>query len=299
MNLRSIDLNLLTILDALLDEAHVTRAAERIGLSQSAASTALERCRHLFRDPLLERARGGMRRTAKAEALRAPLKSLLADAARLIDPPETPLGELRRAVRLISADLPAAALLAPLRRRLMASAPGVDLLVMGWRGAAAALDALEKGEADLAVSVWPAVPATIRCETLLEERYRVAMDRLHPAASGFDLDRWLAYPHLVVSGQGEAHGALDRALAERGRSRRVGLVVPSFVLAPSLLPDTDLIAMLPSRCVPSDPRLVAFEPPIPVDGFPLHLASHDRSAGDAAIDHVAAQIRACFGAAMA
>ena len=59
-NLRSVDLNLLVILDALLDEAHVSRAAERIGLSQSAASNALERCRHLFQDVLLERQAGGM-----------------------------------------------------------------------------------------------------------------------------------------------------------------------------------------------------------------------------------------------
>ncbi|HZH10318.1 MAG TPA: LysR family transcriptional regulator, partial [Microvirga sp.] len=63
MNLRSIDLNLLVILDALLDEAHVTRAANRLGLSQPATSSALDRCRYLFQDPLLERRKGGMRLT--------------------------------------------------------------------------------------------------------------------------------------------------------------------------------------------------------------------------------------------
>ncbi|WP_201273047.1 helix-turn-helix domain-containing protein [Sinorhizobium meliloti] len=72
MNLRSLDLNLLVVLDALLDEAHVSRAADRLGLSQPAASAALQRCRHLFRDELLERGRGTMRLTSRAEALRAP-----------------------------------------------------------------------------------------------------------------------------------------------------------------------------------------------------------------------------------
>ena len=73
MNLRSIDLNLLVILDALLDEAHVSRAAAKLNLSQPATSSALDRCRHLFADPLLERGKGGMRLTPKAEALRDPL----------------------------------------------------------------------------------------------------------------------------------------------------------------------------------------------------------------------------------
>jgi len=76
MNLRSIDLNLLVVLDALLDEAHVGRAANRVGLSQPAASAALQRCRELFGDELLERGRGTMRRTVRAESLRGPLKSL-------------------------------------------------------------------------------------------------------------------------------------------------------------------------------------------------------------------------------
>ena len=74
MNLRAADLNLLVVLDALLDEAHVSRAAERVGLSQPAASSALERCRHLFGDPLLLRGRGRMRLTAKAQALRQPAR---------------------------------------------------------------------------------------------------------------------------------------------------------------------------------------------------------------------------------
>jgi DNA-binding transcriptional LysR family regulator len=72
MNFRGLDLSLLVILDALMDEAHVSRAADRLNLSQPAASSALQRCRHLFRDDLLGRGRGTMRLTPRAEALRAP-----------------------------------------------------------------------------------------------------------------------------------------------------------------------------------------------------------------------------------
>ncbi|WP_328700184.1 LysR family transcriptional regulator [Brucella tritici] len=96
MNLRSLDLNLLVILDALLDEAHVSRAADRLNLTQPAVSNALQRCRVLFNDQLLERGRGTMRRTPKAEALRAPLKTLLAGVLDLVDPPEVPLRRCSR-----------------------------------------------------------------------------------------------------------------------------------------------------------------------------------------------------------
>ncbi|ERI13640.1 LysR family transcriptional regulator [Brucella intermedia] len=118
MNLRSIDLNLLVVLDALLDEAHVGRAANRVGLSQPAASAALQRCRELFGDELLERGRGTMRRTVRAESLRAPLKSLLAGITELVDPSEPPLEEIRQSLRLSMADYPALFALPPLQRAL-------------------------------------------------------------------------------------------------------------------------------------------------------------------------------------
>ncbi|WP_198148023.1 LysR family transcriptional regulator [Elstera litoralis] len=129
MNLRTIDLNLLVILDALLDEAHVSRAADRLGLSQPATSAALERCRHLFADPLLERGKAGMRATPKAEALRAPIKSLLADIQGLVNPPETDLATLRQTIRIIMADHPAAMIVGPLHHRLSKTAPGLDLVI--------------------------------------------------------------------------------------------------------------------------------------------------------------------------
>ena len=105
MNLRGIDLNLLVVLDALLAEAHVSRAAERLGLSQPATSAALERCRHLFGDRLLERSAGGMRLTARAEALREPLAAALAAVAATLQAEPPPLAELTAAVRELAASI--------------------------------------------------------------------------------------------------------------------------------------------------------------------------------------------------
>ncbi|MFC6490282.1 LysR family transcriptional regulator [Nitratireductor sp. GCM10026969] len=287
MNLRSLDLNLLVVLDALLDEAHVSRAADRVGLSQPAASAALQRCRHVFRDELLERGRGTMRLTPKAEALRAPLKSLLAGVVDLVDPPKVPLSEIRQTLRVTMADYPALLVIAPMQQELQHSAPGVDLVIQPWHGADAARLRLMEGTADLAISVFPPAEDKLHREELLVEHYVVAMREGHPAASNFNLDTWLRYPHILVSGRGDTRTPLDAELAGRGLARRVGLVVPNFQIVPSLLQGSDMIAMLPSRVVAAEGELISFPPPIPISGFPLHLAWHHRRATDTALRHVA------------
>lgn len=287
MNLRSLDLNLLVILDALLDEAHVSRAADRLGLSQPAASAALQRCRHLFRDELLERGRGTMRLTAKAQSLRGPLKSLLAGVTDLVDPPELSLAEIRQTLRIGMADYPALIVAGPLQRALADSAPGIDLVIQPWHGAGAARAALVDGSTDIAISVFPEEEPDIQREELLAENYVIALRPGHPAIAEFDLGRWLAWPHIVVSGRGEARSPLDADLAGLGLSRRVGLVVPNFGMVPDLLRGSDMIAMLPSRVMRASGDLVALPVPISVAGFPLHLAWHRRRAKDAGLQHVA------------
>lgn len=293
MNLRSVDLNLLVVLDALLDEAHVSRAADRLGLSQPATSSALERCRHLFNDPLLERGRGQMRLTAKAEALRVPVKNLLADVTVVLDPPEVDLATVRQTVRIVMADYPAVVIVAALYDALTKTAPGIDLVIQPWLGASDALDGLAKGTIDLAASVFPKTEVGFQRQELLQEHYVVMMRKNHPAADGFDLDKWLAYPHVLVSGRGHIKGALDEAIAAHDKERRVRIVVPSFMMVPALLAGSDLIAMIPSLCVPKDAaaKFALFDPPIPVEGFALHLAWHVRRDKDAAVQHVAGIVK--------
>ncbi|MFD1912281.1 LysR family transcriptional regulator [Halodurantibacterium flavum] len=294
MNLRGLDLNLLVVLDALLDEAHVSRAADRLNMSQPAASAALQRCRHLFRDELLERGRGTMRLTAKAESLRAPLKTLLAGVTDLVDPPEAPLSEINQSLRIVMADYPALFVVGPLQRALRDTAPGIDLVIQPWHGATAAKAALVDGSTDLAISVFPENDDEIHCDELLWEHYVVALRQDHPAVAAFDLDSWLAWPHILVSGRGEARSQLDAELSRLGRTRRVGLVVPNFGMVPDLLRGSDMIAMLPSRVGATAGDLVTLPTPIPVGGFPLHLAWHRRRTKDRALRHVAAALSAAL-----
>ncbi len=287
MNLRSLDLNLLVILDALLDEAHVSRAADRLNLTQPAVSNALQRCRVLFNDQLLERGRGTMRRTPKAEALRAPLKTLLAGVLDLVDPPEVPLASLQQTIRICMADYPAIFVIRPLLKALAHTAPGINIIVQPWQGAVAAREALVTGESDLALSVFPEADDELQCKLLLEEDYIIAMRQDHPAAKAFSLESWLDYPHVLVSGRGDNSSPVDSVLVQRGLKRRVSVVVPNFGMVPELLASTDMIAMLPSRCMPEDmSALVAFTPPIPIAGFPLHIAWHRRRQEDRGLQHV-------------
>ena len=292
-DLRSVDLNLLVILDVLLEEAHVSRAAVRLHLSQPATSSALERLRHLFGDRLLERGRGGMRLTPAAEALRLPLRDALGSIATLVRRGETDLATVRQTVRIVIADALAAMLLPALHARLVRTAPGVTLAVLPWRGGTEAVRQLTAGEVELVASVLPTLDSAFRKVPLFNEHYVVAMRSDHPAAQAFCLQSWLHYPHVLVSGIGSATAGLDTALAARGLSRRVGVVVPGFVMVLPLLFESDLVALLPNRCVTPDvvARLATFVPPVPVDGFRLDLAWHMRRDGNLVVRHVADEMQ--------
>ena len=286
-DLRQIDLNLLVILDALLEERHVTRAAQRLGITQPAGSYALERCRILFGDELLERKWGEFRLTRKAEALRGRLRSLLEEIGGLLSPQSGDLLKSESVVRLEMTDSLATALLPRLHRHLRVSAPQVNLALLPWRGGSDAGEALIDGDIDLAVSVLPAPDDRCRRLQLFVETYRVVMHPDHPAATAFDLDRWLEYPHVLVSALGGRRSPLDDQLQQMGRKRRVGVVVPSFAMVPQLLMNSELIALLPTRCIPKDSPLFIADPPIQVEGFPVHIGWHRRNDTNPVVQHVA------------
>lgn len=291
MNLRGIDLNLLTILEALLEEEHVSRAADRLNLSQPAASNALARARHLFNDPLLVRAPGGLRRTARAEQLLGPLREALGRMQALVSSAPPALADIRQSVRLVLSDFPAAFIAGPLLRKLQAEAPGIDLVFHPWHSGDVA-ERLRRGEFDMAISVLPPEGDLLVHDFGLID-YRIVMRRDHPAARDFSLERWLEFPHLLVSGRGETRGPIDAALARRGIGRRVGAVVPTFLLALQFLEESDLIAALPTALIPPKvrARLAILEPPVPIEPFPLYLIRHRRSDDDIAVAFVADAIR--------
>ncbi|MBC7135509.1 MAG: LysR family transcriptional regulator [Oceanibaculum nanhaiense] len=291
VNLRNLDLNLLVTLDALLQEQHVTRAARRLGLTQPAVSNALERLRFLFKDPLLERAGPTMKPTPRAEGLREPLRQALADLSVIVGGSTTPdISEVKQTVRIIMTDLAAELLTPRLYARAAAEAPGLGIAILPWLGPDQTDQLILRGEADIAITILLlSSRPEMRRELLSYESYAVAMRPDHPAAEGFDLARWLAYPHLILSARGDPHGVVDDILAGMGLRRQVRVTVNSFMTIPRLLATSDLLAMLPARflsTVPREYRLIGRPPPIDMPGIDLFLQWHPRRDSDIATQTV-------------
>ena len=292
-NLRAIDLNLLVVLDALLSERSVTRAAARLFMTQPAASHALERLRALFGDALLERRGARMVLTARAEALQAPLAAVLREVRGLVQLAPTPLAEIRQTVHLAMADFPAVILLPKLWARLRRAAPGIDLVLHNWTDQAREIERLRRGEVDLALATLEGPPEGIERERIGESGYVGIMKKGHPMGARPTAARYLAYPHVLVSAVGARASAFDQRLAGLGLARRAGLSVPSFLVVPAVVAASDAIALVPgalARHWAPARTLARFKPPVDPGRFGVDIGWHQRRAQDAATQAVRALV---------
>ena len=297
MNLAAVDLNLLVTLEALLAERSVTRAARRLGLSQPATSHALQRLRDLFGDPLLVRAPGGLQATDRALSLSAPLAQALDAVRRTFDGPAAfDPATARRTFAVATADHGSFVLLPELWATLNAEAPGVDVTVrvdtvdQGMRE-------LADGDLDLLIGPYQREVAGYYRQRLMHERFVCVLRRGHPAAAGgeFTLDAWLALPHLLVAPRGRPGSAVDTALAALGRARRVGLMVPQFLVAPHVVAGSDLVWTAPERMARAYAALLplVLRPvPIPLEGFTVWQSWHERRHRDPGHAWMRARVRA-------
>lgn len=278
VDLRAADLNLLVVLNALLDERSVTRAATRLGMSQPAASRALARLRTLFSDALLVDGPGGYLLTARAEEMRPLLRTTLSTVGELLD--GRAFDPLRTAepVRLLMLDLEAAVLAPRLLARLAEQAPTVDLEVLppGPRP----LEALEADAVDALIGVVDDAPAGIRRRGLYADDFVTLMRAEHPhAGTQVTLERYLELDHLVVSITGTGRAWVDEVLERIGRQRRVRVRVPSFFAAVEIAARSDLVMTLPSslaRTAADMRRFVIAQPPLDLGSVNMSLAWHAR-----------------------
>ncbi len=292
-DLRRIDLNLLVILDALLSEQHVTRAAERLHLSQPAVSHALARLRELLGDPLLVRQGGGLVATARALELAAPLADALAQVQSLLAPNRFDPASARRTFRLAMSDYGAALLLPGLVRTLREQAPGIDLAIT-HASREGMQEGVLSGEIDLAAGVFPDLPAELRSTPLFEEHYACLVDRDSlPADGGLDLPTYLARPHVLLEMRGSGTPEIERALTAIRERRHVAISLPHWGIAPQLIQGTDLILTVSSQGLRNiDPQhLLVVPPPFHIPSFGFVLAWHKRRGGDGALQWLIAQVQ--------
>jgi len=276
--LRRLDLNLLVTLDALLAEHNVTRAAQRLHLAQPTVSVQLARLRELLDDPLLLPGPRGMRPTARAEALRAPLRQALEALHQAIAPtqPFDP-ASATQTWRLAATDYGASTILLPALAKIRSAAPATRIAVLDLQPTAIVHQA-ERGEIDMAFHIAEAAPAELRQRSLFVERYVLVGRSDHPGLRRKPtLKQFCALEQVIVSPDGGGfHGPTDVALAEQGLSRQVVLSVPHFMLLASVLASTDLVAMVPERLVSTDPRLRVVEAPLAVRGFEMLMLWPER-----------------------
>jgi len=284
-DMRVIDFNLLIVLDALLDERSVTRAAARVGYTQSTVSGMLARLRDLFGDPLFVRTQRGILPTPRAQALAAPLKQFLADGRRLIaretfDPTRA---ELTFAIS--TNDYMQHALLVPFIDVLRREAAKIRLAIKPPIVAGLA-DALARGDIDLAVTIPEFAMSDLPSRLLYREHYVAAIRPEHPLAKcgTVSMERFCSYDHLLVSPTGGSfEGPTDEELGRLGRRRTVRYSVPSFLLVPELLLTDDMIALVPSRLLRGHgERLKVIKSPVNVPGFDVIAVWHPRVDKDVA-----------------
>jgi DNA-binding transcriptional LysR family regulator len=245
--LTGLDLNLLVVLDVLLAERNVTRAASRLGLSQPAVSNALSRLRTAFADPLLVRTPHGMAPTPRAIGLEAPLREALSHVRGAVaGASEFEPATARRTFVLAATDYVQFVLLGPLVRRVHELAPGVTLRVLPMTHGSPWQE-LEAGAVDLTLSGTAARQSRLHRRALFRDRVVCIVRADHPAAGRtLSLARYLELDHVEVLPTG-GRGLADEVLDALGETRRVAITVPHFLVAPFVILDNDYCFTLAER----------------------------------------------------
>jgi len=293
-DIRAVNLNLLAAFDALLEERNVTRAASKMGVTQSAMSSSLAQLRLLFEDPLFRRTPRGIEPTPRALELGDPIRRGLGLFDRALTPRSFEPRSESRVFVLATSDYVEFVLLPPLLKRLAREAPGVRLEVRPW-GLQQVPRTLQSGEVDLMIGFYNEVPAH-HAETLLfDEHYLCIARKGHPVLKGsLTAKRFAAYPHLLVSPQGDSSGVVDQALRELGLRRRTALTVAHFLCAPWIIADTDLVTALPERIAR---RLLGAaacgmrELPLKIPSYTVGLVQSKDSLGDPLLSWLTTVIR--------
>jgi DNA-binding transcriptional LysR family regulator len=278
----------LRMLDILLAERSLTRAAQALGVSQPAASKVLARLRRHFSDPLLVRTAHGMEVTRRALTLQRPLKEVLS-AAKELDAPAAAFDPQRseRLFRLFISDAGVVRLLPQVMQTLQAEGSRV-LLHAVQIDPERLHQKLESGDIDLAVGPFPPLGKTVRRQRLYSEGYVSVARRDHPrlgprpSLSSFRDERHV----IVVPYAGaDVHEQLDRLLTAALPANNIALRVPGFVAAALVAKHSDVVATLPARfahMLAQELGLQLIRPPLTLPSVDFGLYWHESSHRDPA-----------------
>jgi DNA-binding transcriptional LysR family regulator len=278
MNIEGMDLNLLGPLAALLEERHVSRAAERQQMSQPAMSRALRQLRAVFDDELLVRRAGSYRLTPRAERLQRELAETLPRLRSLISDEAFDPRNAAHTFRIASSDYLLTVVAPPLLKRVLADSPESTLRFDGWSDTA--YHDAERGTLDLVLTGGIA-PPPLQSQPLFDDTYSCLLSRQHPLARSNrpTLGAYLDCQHVIVNIADARQGLIDLRLGALGRPRRANVTVPYHQLAATVLDGTELVATLPNRllktmAIPSS--LTVIRTPKEIEPITFSMAWHPR-----------------------
>jgi DNA-binding transcriptional LysR family regulator len=276
--LKTLDLNLLVALDALLSERSVTQAAARLVITQSAMSRTLKRLRDLFHDPLLVRTAQGMLPTPRAESLIQPLQRVLAEIEQVFTQPSFDPTTAKRMFSISTNDLFHAILLPSLLNHLSSQAPGIDLVIR--TPTRDTQHRLATGELDLVISPHVADQVGFYQQRLFDERYVCMVRADHPLiGETLSLEEFVQLSHILIGGENSL-GIIDRTLAEHHLARRIVLRLPTFLGAPLIVARSNLILTTPERFARSFSSVLPLrllDPPLALARFSVKQLWHERN----------------------
>ena len=298
----NLDLNLLRVFEALMEERSATRAGSRLGLTQSAISHALNRLRYVLKDELFVRGPDGMQPTERAAEIAPRLRQGLLQLQLALAPSEFIPEQTDRRFTIACTEYAGAVIIPALIARLRHEAPHASLSILPSNQGVAEI--LRCGRADLAIGSFRRFPDWFESEKLLQEDRVWVLGADNPAASGkLTLERLAELPHLVIAATGEDEraiegyvvdhglerlvtrsdaGVLQGALAARGLRREIAVMTPHFLAALAAVSQSDIAALLPRRLAASfigRYRLALFEPPYQSPPFEVMSLWH-RENGD-------------------
>ena len=281
--LRQVDLNLLITFAVIAEEKSVTTAAQRLLLSQPAASRALQRARDLFSDELLIRSASGFEPTPRGRKILQQLETLLPSMEALVSPEVFDPRRECSQFRVSGPDNVCAVLLPRLCRRYVPSRYRVTFEFIPWQSSAAEM--LEHNQLDLVLSIDDGLLAShFQSETLYREDWICAVARTNPIGDRLTLRQYLAADHITVSTLPGSQTIPDKQLAALGLKRSSSIRMPYFGIALECLPGTDNVLTLTSgmrSMVEQNPNLRLVKAPKELRPFHFQMVWHPRLNADA------------------
>lgn len=246
---RDIELNLIVIFDCIMTEGSMTKAAQRLSMTQSAVSNAVARMRIVWQDPLFVRVGRGIKPSEKAQMLWRDINAPLAGLRAAMLPERFDPARSVHRFRLAVTDYISNAMWPALRRHIEDSAPGISIYAVPYTSKDVAQQ-LSANECDACFTGLLIAGDDIRTETLFTEKWVCAMRRAHPlAGSSLSMKNFLDAKHLLVSLSGNPAGPIDAALLRLEARRNVVMTLNNFGGVPSLLNASDLLCVVPEGVI--------------------------------------------------